>query len=248
MSQFQAMSQLTQLSYDDLFLWCLARGAEWEPTEAAAMLEKFVEADPDDRDSRLALAEDRRREQKYDEALTLLSALPVDDMKARLIEARIALDRNDEVKLKSILAAAPADDPDFARIRGRVAQIERRTDDAIALYRLALKAEPDDRDSLRGLGQCLSLKGESALADEYLEKAKKYDALASLVTRAAPGPGRADPQLVYDLSAACEGVGRYAEAVSWMQLILSRDPLDAKAQAAIFRIKALQQAANERKD
>ncbi len=240
MAQFTELSKITALTFDDVFIWCLARGAAWEPSEAAAMLQKFLDADPEDRDSRLALIENRRREQKFDVTADLLSALPTDDRDAMVLKARIALGRNDDEALQQILADGPADDPDLARIRARFAQIARENDEAIRFYRLALAVEPDDRDCLRGLGQCLSTKGETELGEKYLQEAKKYDDLASLVERASPGPGRNDPQLVFDLGNACEAVGRYAEALAWFKLILSRDPLNTQAQTAIYRLKQRQ--------
>lgn len=236
-AQFAEMSKLTPLTYDDIFLWCLSRGVDWEPTETGLWLEKFVEADSEDRESRVALAENRRRERRFEEALEILSNLPPTDAKALAVKARIGLDRNDESLARRLLAGAPTDDPELARIRARLAQIDREIDKAIDFYQLALKVEGDDRESLRGLGQCYGIKGETKLSEDYLERAKKYDKLATLVQRAAPGPNRSDMQLVLDLGQACETVGRYPEALAWYQLLLKKDPLDQKAQVGIFRVK-----------
>ena len=238
MVQFRALSILTSLTYDDAFLWCLTRGAEWEPSEASNWLQKFVDADPDDRESRIALADNRRREQRFDEAEVLLAPLPISDPTAIGIRARIAIDRNDEALLAKILATGPQDNPDLARIRARMAQIDRRTDEAIRLYQIVLKSENDDPESLRGLGQCYFIKGESELAEKYLNQAKMYDKLGGLVMRAAPGPQRNDVELVFNLGKACEAVERFPEALAWYRLILQRDPLDPRAQAAIYRVKA----------
>src|SRR5207302_913715 len=55
-AQFRALSRLTSLTYDQVFLWSLSRGVTWEPSEVASILGGFVAADPGDRPSRLALA------------------------------------------------------------------------------------------------------------------------------------------------------------------------------------------------
>ena len=66
--QFRALSELTELTYDNVFHWCLLRNCLWEPGEVAQTLSAFLEADPSDRQSRLALADNYRRLGLFDEA------------------------------------------------------------------------------------------------------------------------------------------------------------------------------------
>ena len=49
---FQALEQLTPMTFDDVFSWCLTRNTVWEPHERVEDLRRFVAADPADRWSR----------------------------------------------------------------------------------------------------------------------------------------------------------------------------------------------------
>jgi len=55
-AEFKALSRLTPLSHHDLFTWGLTHFTIWGP-DIAADLESFIQADPEDRYSRLALAD-----------------------------------------------------------------------------------------------------------------------------------------------------------------------------------------------
>lgn len=235
--QFRALSYLVQLTYEDVFLWCLTRGTVWEPEESAKQLAAFVAADPGDRGSRLGLAEDLRRLGKLGEALATLAPLPESDPEARATRARIALDRNDDAGLAALLAEGPTAHAELARLRGRLAQARREPAAALAHYRAANAADPEDRDALFGLGQALRASGDIKGAEAPLEAAKRLDELAGLVERAGTKAGRNDPTLLRRLGEACEAVGRRDEARAWFGLAIARDPLDSAAQAAMFRLK-----------
>ena len=56
-AEFMALAKITELTFDNVFHWCLLRNNSWEPGEAVASLASYVAADPGDRSSRLALAE-----------------------------------------------------------------------------------------------------------------------------------------------------------------------------------------------
>lgn len=234
--QFRALSHQVQLTYDDIFLWCLTRGTVWEPEESSQQLAKFVAADPGDRGSRLGLAEDLRRLGKLGEALEALAPLPESDPDARATRARLALDRNDDTGLATLLAEGPTDHAELARLRGRLAQARRDPAAALVHYRAASAVDPDDRDALFGLGQALRASGDTQAAEAPLAAAKRLDELAGLVQRAGTNGGRNDPRLLRSLGAACEAVGRRDEARAWLGLAIARDPLDSAAQAAMFRL------------
>jgi tetratricopeptide (TPR) repeat protein len=105
-------------------------------------------------------------------------------------------------------------------------------------YRAALDADPEDRDSLFGLGLSLQQLGAEAEAAPYLELARRHDHLSALVEKAATEKNRGDPQLVRDLADACEALGRKPEARAWQRVLIDRDPLDQQAQKALFRLSA----------
>src|SRR5262249_24781043 len=92
---FQALARLVPLTFNEVFSWCLTRNTVWEPHERARVLRRFVAADPDDPWSRAALAETLRQVGRRDEAANVLAVLPESDPDARVVRARIALDRGD---------------------------------------------------------------------------------------------------------------------------------------------------------
>ena len=75
-SEFLAVSKLTSLTFENVFHWCLLRNNSWEPGEAVESLSRYIAADPEDRWSRLALAENERRMGLNAEAESVLSVLP----------------------------------------------------------------------------------------------------------------------------------------------------------------------------
>ena len=96
-AQFRALSELTPLTFAEVFLWCLTRGVTWEPAE--------IVADPGAGSSRptrttagpgSALAEGLRQLNRLDEAEAALAPLPEADPEARAVRVRIALDRGDD--------------------------------------------------------------------------------------------------------------------------------------------------------
>ena len=56
-TEFAALAEAAPMSFDQVSLWCLIGTAPWDPREVQPILAAFVQADPSDRESRLALAE-----------------------------------------------------------------------------------------------------------------------------------------------------------------------------------------------
>lgn len=237
-AQFLALSRLTTLTYDNVFHWCLTRTTVWEPRETAATMRRFVDADPDDRWSRLSLAESLRQIGARGEAGKVLAALPGSDPDARVVRVRLALDRGDDRAAESLLLDGPADHPGLARLRGRVALARRDGPAAVRHFRAAYAAEPDHRDTIFGLGQALAMVGKHDEAAPFQSAARDYDALGSLIERASTAQGRKDPNLLRALGAACEQLHRLPEARAWYNLAIAADPLDHEAQKALFRLKS----------
>ena len=94
-----------------MFHWCLLRNSKWEPGEAAETLATFVEADPEDRWSRIALAENDRLMGLTDDAEKAISTLPENDPEARAIRVMLALDRHQDEQAQAMLAAGEPLDP-----------------------------------------------------------------------------------------------------------------------------------------
>jgi tetratricopeptide (TPR) repeat protein len=237
-AQFRALAALGPLSYTDAFVWTLTRGCTWDPAETVKMLGRFVQADPDDRWSRLGLAESLRQLGKAGEAEQVLSRLADDDLDARAARVRAALDRGDIGAAETLLAAGHADHPGLALLRGRLALLRHDGAAAARHLRSAWGAASDDRDVQFYLGQALKLTGDKAAAAPLLAAAEKQDALAGLVALAATELGRSDPRLPHRLGAACEAAGRRPEAMAWYKLAFARDPIDTEVRNALERLEA----------
>ena len=101
-AEFKALLRLTPLNHHDLHVWCLTHFIVWGP-DSAQNLESFIQADPEDRYSRLALA-------------TLLISQP---------------DKESEVE--RVLQPLPDDDPEALALRVELRLNHGRTDEALAM-------------------------------------------------------------------------------------------------------------------
>jgi len=235
-TEFLALSQLTELTFDNVFHWCLMRTALWEPSTALKELLLFVETDPEDRWSRLAIADNYRRMGLIDDAATAIAPLPDSDLDALAIRVMLAIDRHQDDKAEQLLASGPAGDPTLAKLRGRLALARRDAPSALRCFQVAYAHAPDDRDALLGLVNALTMVGDDKSAAPLRETAKNFELLNSLVQRGAIPNERENPRLLRDLGAACAAAGRDPEARGWYRLAIARDPLDIESQQALFQI------------
>ncbi len=240
LAEFAALADLRELDFDEALLWCQIHCSIWSPEKVVPQLRELLEASPDDRGVRLALAEGCRRlggTSEALEALEMLAVLGESDPDARAIRARLSIDQGDLSTTESILSLGPADHPDLAELRGQLAMFGRDARTAVDRFRRALAAEPDRRCHLNGLAQALRLAGQDRLDESLLERIGLLDALIDGVCRGAEMTHRDDPLLLRDLGAACEALGLSAEARTWYHLALNRDPLDRETQAALYRLR-----------
>jgi predicted Zn-dependent protease len=234
--EFQALAEVSDLTFDNVFHWCLMRTALWEPGTAVDELALFIQADPEDRWSRLALAENFRRMGQLDEAEGTLAHLPEADPQALAIRVMIALDRHQDEKAEGLLRSGPLDDPYLARLQGRLALARRDAATAVRCFRLAHAGLPEDRDALLGLISALTMQRDEKAAAPLRERMNRLEQLGTLVQRASASGARKDTKLLGELGAACTALGRDPEARAWYKLVIARDPLDAEAQQALFQI------------
>lgn len=234
--QYEALAAVSTLSARDLWVWCMLRDLVWwNPTENEPQLRRYLEADPEDRWSRLALAELVRRQGRHDEAALVLKPLANDDPEALAARAELALDRGDSEASRGLLDAGPVDHPSLARLRGRLALAEGDAASAVHQFEIALRAEPGRRRTVADLGRAWHVQGASDKAKPLLELAARIDALDNLLLKIEHAD-KTDPALWRRLADACEAAGRVSEARAWYALLLSRDPLDAGAQRAFHRL------------
>ncbi|MDX2036124.1 MAG: tetratricopeptide repeat protein [Isosphaeraceae bacterium] len=238
-AQFRGLAKLGAVKVDDVILWCLTRSVTWRPEEITADLQGWADADPDDRWSRLALAENLSRRQYVDEAEKAVASLPLEDPDVLAFIARLAMERGETDRAEAMLKPGPERHPGLARLRGRLALNRREGEEALRQFRIAHELEPDHRDTLNGLAQALSMLGKAEEAKPFQRLTKDYDALGALIERLA---GKAIPRTAAffkELGAAYEAVGRLEEARAWYGLVIAEDPLDVSAQRSLFRLDRL---------
>ncbi len=246
-SQFRELSKSVPLTYEQAFLWCLIRGSKWRAEEQAATLEKFLAADPEDRWSRLALADCYMILSRPAEAEKLLEPLPADDPEAVDRRARLALAQGDYQRVELLLAGTSDTHAGLARLHGALALHKRDAQEAIRHFQRALALEPDDRDAILGLARSYTLAGDLKKAEPYREAGRRLDEIATLIQYASTNKAQQDPDLAMKLGRACEDAGRFPEARAWYYLVIAhQDPLNREAQQAIYRVQKAADAANAR--
>jgi len=235
-AQFSALADRDQLDFDHLRFWFMTRSAPWDAKDDVEALRRYVEADAEDRWSRLALAEGLRRLGRVDEAQRLLQPMPDVNPEALALRAQLALDQGDLERVERLLAGGPADHPRLAQLRGQLAL--KRGDGASALghFQVAYTAKHDDHITLTGLATALRQTGQTKAAEPYLAQIRHYNAMPALVDRLIVAKAATDADLQRRLGSLCEAIGRRSEARAWYRLATVSNPLDAEAQQALFRL------------
>jgi tetratricopeptide (TPR) repeat protein len=244
--EFRALSQLMDLGFQDLFRWGLMQSETWEPLGIVRVLEGCVAADPGDYHSRLALSELMRSLGALDRAEEALSGLALDTPEVIAAQVRIALDRNDRGRAERLLASGPPGDPLLARLRGRMALSRGDARTALRDYRIACEAHPDVHEVLTGLITALRMLGDSKALAPLLDLAEKHDRLRLLILQATDKPGRDEPDLPLRLGDACADLHRDAEARGWYKFAIVENPLNSRAQRALYRLDAAARAGRPR--
>jgi tetratricopeptide (TPR) repeat protein len=234
--EFLALSRLKDLAFQNVFHWCLMRSAHWEPGPAIEDLSRFIEADPEDRWSRLAIAENYRLMGLSAEAEAAISPLPDSDLDALAIRVMLAIDRHQEEEAERMLASSPANYAPLARIRGRLALARRDAKAAVRNFRIAQADDPLNRDTVLGLANALTMMGDDSAAAPARETVRKLEVLNTMVQRAATPHEREKPELLRALGASCADLGQDAVAIAWYKIAIARDPLDKESQQALFRL------------
>jgi tetratricopeptide (TPR) repeat protein len=235
--QFAALSRLTMLSFKQMMLWGSSLAASWDPSEVRPILEGYVKADPDDRSSRLTLAEALRRLRKIEELEEVLKCLPSSDPEVRAIRARIAADRGDEDEVERLTSDDPDEHPVLARMRARLALSRRDLPAACKHLRAALAVNPHDRDALFKLGDALIRSGNIDEGRRYVSVAKDHDTLYALFEQAADPGGSDNVHLLKSIADTSLRIGLRDEARAWYLLALERDPSSEDTQRAIYRLE-----------
>jgi predicted Zn-dependent protease len=235
--EMATLSDLNALDYDRLAHWTKARNVVWDPKSDCEKLAQCVAADPGDRTSRLILAEGLRRMNRFEEADAVLASLPDSDLDARAQRVLLAIDQGETHKAEQLLAEASGDHAALNRLRGQSALKRNDAVSAVRYFQSALKADPDDRATLFGLGTSLQLAGDPKAAEPYLAAVRLRDAVTPLITRASVPEANLDPTLPAKLGAACRNAGRPLEAKAWYRMVIASNPLDEEAQKVVYQLE-----------
>jgi tetratricopeptide (TPR) repeat protein len=235
-AQFGALAERDQLDFGHLRFWCLTRIIPWAANDDVEVLGRYVDADAEDRWSRLALAEGLRRLGRGDEAQRRLQPIPELDPEARVLRAQFALDQGDLEHVRRLLAGGPADHVRLAQLRGQLALRVGDGASALGHFRAALTVQPDDCITLSGLATALRQTGQDKAAEPFFARIRYYTAISALVDRLQAPRAATDVHLQRRLGSLCEAIGRRSEARAWYRLVAASDPLDSEAQKALFRL------------
>lgn len=236
LEQFTALAGQGPLTFDLVRNWCIAHFDEIkEPDELKSTLEQFVENDPDDRWSRLALARVYRRLGLLDRARECLATIAESDAEARACRAEIEFERGDLEAIKVLLEGGPRDHPKLERLRGQLALKCQDSPSAVRHFRLSDESEPNNGETLYGLAQALKIVGDRAAAEPYARRAEAYQNLRVHLIR---DDNRQESQVDFccRLGSDCEAANFLPEARAWYRLALLADPLQQQAQQALFRL------------
>ena len=122
-AEFKALSRVTPLTHRDLFTWGLTHFVHWGP-DSADQIQAFIQADPDDRFSRLALAR-FLIDQPSGRARVewALEPLPADDPEALALRVELRLNNGEVEEALGMLARTTESNPALERLRGRAAMM-----------------------------------------------------------------------------------------------------------------------------
>ncbi len=241
-AQFRALNRIVPMDYVLAFAWCQNDCDLWDPHEALKHLTKFIEIEPTDRFSRLALAVCLHMLNRFSEDEAVLAPLPDSDPDARALRAQFAIERGDIETAESLLNGGPADHARLNVLRGDLARYHGLARQAESYYRAALEKEPDTRDAIHGLGLALRQRGDPA-SENYLKAAALRDEMKRSI-KASANTIKFDIKLYCKLGALCGSIGHVDQARVWYRLAIKVDPLDTKAQEGLARLEKIASGKN----
>ncbi|RUL87422.1 tetratricopeptide repeat protein [Tautonia sociabilis] len=222
------------------------------PGAVVSQFEPVVRRHPDDLHAALALGLGLVRDSRAPEGLSLLR----DEVRRHPDDPDswdallTGLDDSGEIDLMArtieLLPPPIAGSPRFARHFGRVAQELGDWESAIASYRVAVGADPEDPRLLYRLARALRNAGqldEASRLDARIEAAEQArDEVRALYDEANAVSDLADPSLVplyRRIADQRERFLRLREAIAWHRLILEASPEDPESLAAVSRLSPL---------
>jgi tetratricopeptide (TPR) repeat protein len=208
------------------------------------VLRRCLAADPDDPNTRVALAHFERNRGRIDEALRLLEPCllhPDSNPRAVLEWAACLLDDGELDRLRSLFEH-PADSVrglgEFWLLRGEWVRRKGLETESLDNYREAIRLDPRCSEAYYRLG--LALREAGPEATRCLEVSQKARNLKDCVARISDHSR--DPDQLVRAGRICAEIGRYREARAWFSVALSTNPRHAEARAALETLDSEQAA------
>lgn len=189
-------------------------------TDEAQLLRQAVEADPNDTDAAIALANLLGSRGQVDEARSVLDrpALVGDGpwqaareaARARLLEEE---GRRDELAALIGRTAGAEENPDWQRLLARFALEEGRAGAAVEAFRSLIRHDPRDPSLRYRLARALAGAGrddDAAAAEADFRAAEEVRSLAGSLDEEHP-----DPATIQAIIERCSRLGRQREAAAW---------------------------------
>ena len=232
--QFRALIQRVAPDVTLAFAWNQNTCGLWDVPGAQKVLIPCVDAVPEDRTSRMALATSYALTGELDRAETILKPLLNSDPDACAVRVQISVDRGNLEVAEQLLQEAPPGHPRLDLFRGRLALHSNEPRRAAGYFRAVLRDDPTDRDAIQGLGVALQRLGDPQ-ARQLLQLADRYDQLKRTIKDSVVTI-QTDRKIFNKLGEICMALNRHEEARLWYRFAIDRDPLDSQAQQALDRL------------
>ena len=233
------LEPLTALTYDEMALWSIGRRLDDSAPDAVLKLEAILQADPEDINARVALANRLRSLGKLAAAEHALAPMPYEDPRAAVARAAIEFDRGRLDAAEQALRHAARDDPEAMRLHGRLGLSRRHAVEASAGFERALKVHPDDVEALVGLSQAQRMAHAADAALETTARLSKIESLLALVSVGRTPSRRDDPATLVEIARRMDDLGRPRIARGWYRMALKQAASSAEIQHALFRLDRL---------
>lgn len=245
-AELSAIEKLRPLTVREMLLDVVADRRVLDAKRGSENVSPFVDADPADLHSRIALARYWTELSRTNEAIGLLDQ-PLPDLpeadEARALLAQLRAEAGDVPAARKLFDADPPGDESPAPVWfafGRVLELSGDTASAAAAYAAAVRKRPTDGPICYRLGQMLQRLGRRDDAEAQLERAQLLEALyaeAQLFGRslAAKRPPAALSVQMIRVADASARLGQAEDSAAWYRRALEFDPGNIAARVGLRR-------------
>jgi tetratricopeptide (TPR) repeat protein len=244
---YARLDSASALDRERLVKWTCDRRLDSEAEELAHVLEAFLDADPADIDSGVALAEESIRKGEFQAANKILDRLdnstdPSAATSIALRKALIAAEQGEFDEAKKMIDTvedskiAPRDDVLRNRLLGRIGIQSRDYRAAESALRKVLATAPHDREAHQLMVQALRFDGRTDEAATVSDRLKSIDKLEDLGQKVRASLRRDDPKTLREIADTAASLGRFELAKAWLRQLLTKDPLNSELQQEIYRL------------